>query len=188
MEHFYQNIQGWFNYETFYKTVADQLKIGDIFVEVGSWKGASAAFMAVELENLNKDIKFYCVDTWRGSEEHNNKSSPFFEPLLIDGSILHVFVENIKPVAHRIVAIQSPSLEAATSFKDDSIKCVFLDAAHDYENVKADIKAWLPKVKKGGVISGHDFYHPPVRQAVIEIFGNKAIYFGDDVWYVKKEN
>ena len=34
---------------------------------------------------------------------------------------------------------------------------MFLDAAHDYKNVRTDIEAWLPVVKSGGIIAGHDF-------------------------------
>ena len=44
---------------------------------------------------------------------------------------------------------------------------VFLDAAHDYENVKEDILSWYPKVKVGGWLTGHDYFlgHFGVKKA-----------------------
>lgn len=55
--------------------------------------------------------------------------------------------------------IEQPSVEAARMVPDESLDFVYIDAAHDYENVKADIEAWTPKVRKGGVVSGDDYYH-----------------------------
>jgi hypothetical protein len=46
---------------------------------------------------------------------------------------------------------------------------VFIDADHTYESITSDIQSWLPKVKVGGIISGHDYNHPPVKQAVHEL-------------------
>ena len=50
---------------------------------------------------------------------------------------------------------------------------IFLDADHSYEAVRLDIETWLPKVKKNGILAGHDYInllHPGVKRAVDDIF------------------
>ena len=77
MNHIYQEPQfgeNWFTYPNLYKKIVNEFPSGSKFVEVGSWKGKSAAFMAVEIANSNKQIDFYCVDTWEGSVEHQEYS------------------------------------------------------------------------------------------------------------------
>ena len=54
MEHFYKNIQNWFNYEDVFIEALNQAKDGDLFVEIGIWKGGSTAFLGVEILNSNK--------------------------------------------------------------------------------------------------------------------------------------
>ena len=70
MRHFYQSIQGWFNYEPLYTKVVKELPDNAHIVEVGAWKGCSTAFLAVELINSDKQFKLDVVDLWTG-EEHN---------------------------------------------------------------------------------------------------------------------
>lgn len=54
--------------------------------------------------------------------------------------------------------IQGDSVGVAKNiFEDNSLDFVYIDAAHDYENVKADYNAWYPKLRVGGVMSGHDY-------------------------------
>jgi predicted O-methyltransferase YrrM len=54
---------------------------------------------------------------------------------------------------------------------------VFIDADHKYEIVIADIRAWLPKVKPGGILCGHDYRRPgdDVNRAVDELLGSDRI-------------
>jgi predicted O-methyltransferase YrrM len=186
MEHFYQKINGWFTFSNFYTTAVSQAKSGMHFVEVGTWKGMSAAFMAVEILNSNKHIKFDCVDTWNGSEEHTDKNSPFYEPLLevTDGLYNHC-VSNLKPVENVVNLIRLPSLKAVEKYSDGTLDFVFIDAAHDYDNVVADIKAWLPKVKPGGILAGHDINHQPIKNATADTLGEVNSIFAEDVWYYK---
>jgi len=71
------------------------------------------------------------------------------------------------------------STDIATYIPGGSLDLVFLDADHSYEGVRADIAAWLPKVRKGGWIGGHDYDNGEpgydfsgVRKAVDEAFGD----------------
>ena len=63
--------------------------------------------------------------------------------------------ENLAGFNCRIV--EATSLEAAEMLEDDSLDWVYIDANHSYESAKEDIAAWYPKVRSGGVVSGHDY-------------------------------
>jgi predicted O-methyltransferase YrrM len=100
-----------------------------------------------------------------------------------------LFTNNIKPVEDYITSIRKPSVEASNDFRDNSIEIVFIDAAHEYEPVKEDINAWLPKVRNGGLIAGHDYLLPSVKKAVDEIFGNRVMFRDamENCWIVQKQ-
>lgn len=201
MEHYYQNIgEDWFGYNTLYSTMVKNYKNGGHFVEVGSWKGRSASFMGVEIYNNGKNIKFDCVDTWNSSEEHRDINSFAYEPLLeTEDGLYNEFLKNINPLREIINPIRMCSLDAAELYEDESLDFVFIDAAHDYENVIADIKKWYPKIKKNGYLAGHDYYEDEnnvwygVKKAVHEFINdnnNNIKYFTplleQAVWVISK--
>lgn len=184
MEHFFQNIQGFSDgIPQVYRDIVTQADDDSHFVEVGSWKGTSAAFMAVEIVNSGKRIKFDCVDTWEGSEEHQ-EGGGFFDPLVKEGKLYEHFIDNMKPVEGYYTPVRKPSVEAAGLYEDGSLDFVFIDAAHDYDNVKADIAAWFPKVREGGLLGGHDWGHPPVATAVQDSLTDIQVVHG--CWFKQK--
>jgi len=63
---------------------------------------------------------------------------------------------------------------------------VYIDANHNYEFVINDIRLALTKIKKGGIISGHDYHTDTlgVIKAVDEVFGKPDIIFNDSSWLV----
>jgi predicted O-methyltransferase YrrM len=169
MEHFYEHIQGWFDYQKHYTCMVNEAREGAHFVEVGSWKGKSSSYMAVEIINSGKNIRFDCVDTWGGSPEHQQGGS-HVDHFVVDGVLFDHFIDNMKPVEGYYNPVKNYSIEAAKLYADNSLDFVFIDAAHDYENVKADIQAWLPKVKIGGWIGGHDYtWNEGIRRACREL-------------------
>jgi hypothetical protein len=163
MEHFYDTIEGWMGYEDTYREAVRITPDGGTIVEVGSFLGRSAAFMAVEIANSGKKIRFVCVDQFTGHLGaglfDGRCSIPTFHANMARGGISHL-----------VEAMEELSVDASKAFSDASVDFVFIDAAHDYDNVRADICAWLPKVKPGGVIAGHDYGSgwPMVRVAVQE--------------------
>jgi hypothetical protein len=183
MEHFYHNIgENWFDYQDLYSQMVNYFPDKAHFVEVGSWKGRSAAYMAVEIINSQKHIKFDCVDTWEGSEEHTNLESWAFNYELLEDKnwLYQLFLTNTTPVNHVINPIKTTSLEASKLYPNRSLDFIFIDASHDYENVKTDVETWYPKVKIGGYIGGHDYpSFEGVKKAVDEFLQQD---------FIKKEN
>ena len=180
MEHFHEGIQGWFHCEPLYRQMVEQAHDGAVFVEVGAWKGKSAAFMAVEIVNSGKKIRFYVVDNFKGSQEHQGDEA------IKNNTLLAQFVENVAPIHSKINLCISDSTEAAEAFPKMSVDFAYIDAAHDYESVKRDIQAWLPRMKPGGLLAGDDYdYWPGVRQAVDDLLPD-AIH-ENNIWQVRCE-
>ncbi len=167
LDHFYEKIDGWFDFQNIYSWVVKKFNDDSRFVEVGTWKGRSAIYMAVEIINSGKKIKFDCVDNW----EYVDGLQYDLDKSLFGSDIYQEFLSNISPVSHVINPVKSISWEAATMYEDESLDFIFIDAAHDYNSVKKDILAWFPKLKKGGIIAGHDYTtHAGVKRAVDEFF------------------
>jgi hypothetical protein len=185
IEHIYQNPEfgeNWFSYSGLYSNIVEQFSSGSKFVEIGCWKGKSSAYMAVEIANSQKDIEFICIDTWEGSVEHQDHKEL--------KNLYDIFKSNMRPVEKYYKSIKSSSLNAVNLFPDNSIDFVFIDASHEYEDVKNDILAWYPKVKVGGILAGHDYYvHDEfasgVKKAVNEIF--KDFEVSENCFIVRKK-
>jgi len=87
--------------------------------------------------------------------------------------------------------IQLPSQEASELFKDESLDFIYIDGDHHYDFIKADIALYWPKVKKGGMLGGHDMDAEflGVCRAVVE-FANKnklTICGNQNEWWIFKK-
>ncbi len=182
MKHYYQTIgENWFTYPKLYSGVVKYFPDNSTFVEVGSWKGRSGAYMGVEIVNSGKEQMLVCVDTWVGSAEHQG-----MDIVNEDGLYLE-FQKNIEPVNDQregtIEFIRGKSLDVVDSIQNFSLDFVFIDASHEYEDVIGDIRAWYMKVKEGGVIAGHDYPHwPGVKKAVEEYFKKGDFIAKEQCW------
>lgn len=174
----WKDVEGYFSYTNLYDLALKYCPDNATFVEVGSWMGRSTCYMGEQIKKSSKNIKFYAVDTWAGSEESDHKDA-IDRLKSYNFTLFEVFKYHLSEcgVSNYVTPLQTTSLEAASQFEDNSLDFVHIDASHDYENVLADIRAWYPKVKPGGFITGDDYVinWGGVIQAVKEYFTGKSV-------------
>lgn len=159
--------------------------------EVGSWMGRSTRAL---VDNTSGSVM--AVDTWKGSDEQKHKDLLAGKP---EDWLFRTFVDNIAGPykAKAVWALPVTSLEAAKIFTQDGLSqyygreakfdMIFLDASHDYDNVKADIAAWMPLLELGGLLCGHDFSSswPGVVRAVREGVPHVDVMKNGHIWFSK---
>lgn len=117
---------------------------------VGAEIGVECGLYSEVLCRLIPGLKLYAVDCWK---EHQGYRTHVSQKQL-DGFYQEA-LERVKP--YDCTLIREWSVEASKQFEDGSLDFVYIDAGHDFANVVKDIAAWLPKIRKGGIISGHDY-------------------------------
>ena len=162
MNHFYKDIYGFCDYMGLYKKVVEIFPSNSHFVEVGSFLGKSSVYMAVEIINSGKDIKFDCIDHWKGSEEHYDYDNENIDT----ENLYETFLKNIEPVKGVINPVRAESVIASKLYKPNSLDFIFIDASHDEMSVKQDLTYWLPRLKENGMIAGDDIDNEGVVNAV----------------------
>ena len=142
----------------------------DSIVEIGSWMGRSTDAL---LSGCKGTV--WAVDHFKG----NKNEGDCFHRESTKWDISKIFLGNVGHYKN-LKLLKMDSLEAAKRFEEKSIDMVFIDGEHTYEEVMADIKAWLPKTKK--LICGHDYDNSDkgVKRAVDEIFSDASIF--DLIW------
>jgi hypothetical protein len=142
-------------------------------VELGTAAGASAAAM----ENVDE---LTCVDTWHtpGGAADPDYPDRFEE-----------FMANLRQMPHRdrISVLRANTIDAARSFPDGSLDAVFIDADHTDLAVAADIAAWLPKLKPGALLCGHDYGHPkfPGVKLAVDTAFPLGVELADTIWHTR---
>lgn len=71
----------------------------------------------------------------------------------------------------RAVILREYSVPAAQHFRDRQLSWAYLDGNHSFDVITADLNAYWPKIRSGGILAGHDFYerHTPFHDCGVEI-------------------
>jgi len=127
--------------------------------EIGVAKGEHSALLCQN----NPNLKLYCIDAW----EHYHGYRDYLSARLI-----YFYEEAQKLLSpYNCTLIKKFSQDAVKDFADGSLDFVYIDGAHDFRHVVDDIDDWSKKVRKGGIIYGHDYKrskNPRLRQEVVD--------------------
>ncbi len=161
--------------------------------EVGVERGSLSSYLLTNLPNLHLTL----VDTWSvfPSDSEYTKSGDLISYRNQEqrNADLLETVCVVKHAGDRVRIIRKLSVEAAKEIPDSSLDFVFIDASHAYADVAEDIKAWLPKLRPGGWLCGHDYdnrFFPQwgVTQAVDEFarqHGYTVVLGADWTWFIQ---
>ena len=157
--------------------------------EIGVLRANTAHRILVERPLL----KHYMIDPWcvpdKGSSYDLSNDTNAQKTQAEHDADYRKTIELTKFAGARAVVMRNMSHEVVDQFEDGFFDFVFIDGDHSYDGARLDIKLWLPKVKKGGWIGGHDYDHPRlqgVKRAVDEAFIGKKIDLDDNrTWFVR---
>jgi len=162
-------------------------------VEVGTWVGGKAIALALG------GPRVIAVDTFQASD--GQTGSPALERLQrflqrtdVLTETLQEFCRNVARagVGDRVVGLVGSSPQVAEFFPPLSCDLVFLDGDHSREAVHADLDAWGPRVKRGGILCGHDREQGTVREPVTTWVATHQPAWGplengpDQIWWVRR--
>lgn len=189
-EHFYENIiPDYFTYPNLYREFVSESTNGSLIVEVGCFLGRSVSFLSVEATRSGKNIQIDCIDSW----DPDNCDVWFADAIgnrteLRGIEVYQRFLKNTGSLRN-VRPIKMTSVEASQLYENESIDFLMIDGDHSYEAVSEDLKAWFPKVKVGGIISGHDWDHDGVSKAVTEFAHtpNEKLRITEGCWVYRKE-
>ena len=159
--------------------VLDRTHLGSLFNElnykVGAEIGVAYGANSEVLLKANPGLKLFCVDPWTPYKHWSERRMR---------NRYQTTVQRLQ--TYNAVILRKSSMEALVDIPDSSLDFVYIDAMHDYRNVRKDIDGWVPKVRSGGIVSGHDYsdlHHCGVLRAVNEFVLNHNIF----PWYLTNE-
>ncbi|KAF4672930.1 hypothetical protein FOL47_011198 [Perkinsus chesapeaki] len=152
-------------------------------VEVGVFSGHFSDFVLAALPN----ITLIGIDPYYGDDGTFPPELAHLDPAMVYEQTL----ERYEKYGERAKLWATTSHEASKVFPDGSVDFVFIDGCHEYDCVREDIELWLPKLREGGIISGHDFSDkwPGVVRRVNEVRAGQDLFLGMDfMWWWMKES
>jgi len=140
------------------RAISDRADLAKYFHELGYKTGAEIGvdegIYSEILCKANPGLKLYSIDTWDLDAEGSSR----YRRRRLDEAKKRL-------VPYNAILIKKYSQDAVNDFADDSLDFVYIDAGHRFDDVMQDIMKWTKKVKKGGIVSGHDYV--PDAQGVI---------------------
>lgn len=131
-----------------------QIKVG---LELGVWKGE---YSEILLQQTKLTVLYLC-DSWCVREDLQRMNKAYGDNQEHEKNF-RLTQERVKGYINpgntpRCHFLRMDSLEASKQIYDGELDFIYIDGNHEYSAVLADCQAWFPKVRKGGIFSGHDF-------------------------------
>jgi len=152
--------------------------------EIGVFRGETAEAVLFSVGSIIDE--YWAIDQWNVVPKEGHRSWSKWTINDWDS----IYMQAVKKLGHfdKLKILRAASVVAASMFHKEYFDFVYIDANHMYEYVLNDITSWLPLVKKGGIIGGHDYFNSSkskVKKAVDNFFGKGNIVEKPDTVWIK---
>ena len=113
-------------------------------LEIGSYQGGSTVAIGHAIAGTNKSL--YCLDPWQNYLDQD------------DFVVFNNFLRNTSFIGENLRVLKGKSTAFAELLAGKEFDLIFIDGAHDYMSVRADIIIAFSAIKAGGIICGHDYH------------------------------
>ena len=124
-------------------------------IEIGVRRGGNSRQLILGNSLFSKG-KFVALDCWQEVSDEPTFNDKSYATGELDNQ--YNMVVNMFSAYPFVEVVRDFSVEGSERFEDGYFDFVYLDAAHDYRNVSKDLQSWWPKLKSGGILSGHDYF------------------------------
>lgn len=126
--------------------------------EIGVWKGAFSEVICQHVPG----VALTCVDGWAPYPDYLERKN--------DAARLKAAYRDAtrRLAPYAVTFATQPSAIAVRGVPDRSLDFVYIDADHRYDAALEDLTLWAPKVRAGGIVSGHDYSTRPDRHIDVE--------------------
>lgn len=159
----------------------DRIALAQLFGELNFNKGAEIGVemgrYSAHLCRANPNLQIMCVDPWEPFSHHsaNNMEATYQNARA-----------RLAQFGNRVNFVRKRSVDAAREVPDKSLDFVYIDGLHDFDSCMGDILAWVPKVRPGGIVSGHD-YLPLYQYGVVAAVDAYTRAHNIFLWYITHE-
>ena len=129
-------------------------------LEIGSYRGRSSNAIGHAIYKSNKEL--YCLDIWKDynvskeSALRCDSNTHNIEPT--DFGVLKDFLKNTNWFSDNLRILKGSTSMFKDLLPNNFFDLIFIDGAHDYDNVYFDIKQALVSLKAGSILCGHDYH------------------------------
>ena len=162
---YWQRCGGWFDYSAIYDLAVKECRAGGTMVELGNYLGRSLIYLGLKAQESGKQVRIVGADLFR------SEPCGFHHVEIMEEGVrwLHRTATDLHRagLAENVSLLQWSSWECAKLFENESVDFCFVDACHEPYAVEQDLARWWPKIRRGGLLAGHDY--SPLFQPLVDV-------------------
>jgi hypothetical protein len=148
--------------------------INQLGLKTGAEIGVDKGGFSNHILSKTKIEQYYCIDTWQDDFGSDHRPDYFDKEgqnryLEAEETLIEFINED------RVEMMRMTSAEASKVIDDDSLDFCYIDGDHSLHGIFTDFECWVPKVKVGGIVAGHD-YKDGKKSGMPDYFGGQLDY------------